>query len=479
MIFENDNQYNKPTNERRSRITNPTPYIGLGKLPPQATDLEEVVLGAIMIEKDAFMYVSSFLKAEMFYRDSHQKIYNSCFQLFSSGDPIDMATVVAKLRSNGELDMIGGAYAIAELTSRVSSSANIEFHARIIMQKYMQREIIRINTESIQSAYEDTTDVLELSERLQMEIYKLNDFKNGKKVRLASDIIAERILEYHKKPTGSITGMSSGISSLDHLTNGWQKGDLIIIAGRPAMGKTAFVLTCAKTPAKAGKPVLIEELEMTSEQLIDRLISGESGINQDDILRHNLDAFDFAVLDEKLKNIIASKIFVDDTAGQNIVGLRSKAILHKQKYGIELIIVDYLQLMEVEEKKGQNREQGLGAISRGLKKIAKELNVPVIALSQLSRAVEERADKTPRLSDLRESGSIEQDADMVIFLLRPEYYGIKEYEGESTKQLCLAIIAKNRQGVCDIAKMKFNGALMTFENWNSEQLTPIERQPTF
>lgn len=479
MILENDNNY-KPDqiNGRTRHVT--TPYTGLGKLPPQAVDLEESLLGSCMSYQNMIMKVIDILKPEMFYKDNHQKIYNACLALVRNNDPVDELTVTAQLRKLGELEMVGGAYYLVELT-KSSSTTNIEFNARIIQQKFIARELIRLGTECINSAYEDTTDILELSERMQMDVYKITDHKKGKKIHAVKDKIAERIEYYKMTPKGTVTGVKSGISNLDNMTNGWKKGSLVIIAARPAMGKTAFALTCTKEPAKEGLPVMVEELEMTADELTDRLISSESGVNLDDIIKHNLDSDDFLTFEIKLKKIIESKIFIDDTPGQTLMGLRSKAILYKQLYDIKLLVVDYIQLMKGSQTRGQSREQEISEITRGLKEIAKELDIPVIALSQLSRAVEDRpgGDKTPRLSDLRESGSIEQDADVVIFLLRPEYYGIKEYDGESTHKLCLAIIAKNRQGVTGVAKMQFNGAQMTFSDWAVQQFTPVQRDINF
>lgn len=479
MILENDKQYKPDDINGRTRAVT-TPYTGLGKLPPQATELEEALLGSCMSFQNLIFKVMDILKPEMFYRDNHQKIYTACLELLKNNDPVDEMTVMTELRSNGELEMIGGAYYLTELT-RKASAGNMEFNARIIQQKFIARELIRLGTECINSAYEDTTDVLELSERMQLDVYKITDHKKGKKVHNVKDKIAERLAYYKTTPKGTVTGVRSGISNLDEKTNGWQKGSLVIIAARPAMGKTAFALTCTKEPAKEGLPVMVEELEMTADELTDRLISSESGVNLDDIIKHNLDADDFLTFDVKLKQIINTKIFIDDTAGQTLMGLRSKAILYKQLYDIQLLVVDYIQLMKGSQTRGQSREQEISEITRGLKEIAKDLNIPVIALSQLSRAVEDRpgGDKTPRLSDLRESGSIEQDADVVIFLLRPEYYGIKEYDGEDTHKLCLAIIAKNRQGITGVAKMQFNGAQMSFSNWAEQKFKPIQSDITF
>jgi replicative DNA helicase len=814
MIFENDKQYSADTLSGRTRSVL-TPYTGLGKLPPQATDLEEAVLGGILIDKNAFMTVIEVLKVECFYRDNHQKIFNAAKLLFEKGDPIDILTVTSQLRKLGELEMIGGAYYITELTNRIASTSNIKTHSLIIYEKFLQREMIRISTETINSAYEDTTDVFEMVEKNQKETYSLMANQNGRDVKNIGDLGRQRLKDYQATTLSGLTGLGSGFTSIDEITGGWQKKDLIIVAARPAMGKaqplnskvltptgfkkigelkigdvicnsgggiqkvngvfpqgkkqtytvmfnddtetrccdehlwlthsrserknkmdpsvkslneirntlktgkdnrknhsvdfvepvffsakkllidpylmgvllgdgclshlsitnpefdiieriskalpegcvikrkksnircpeyringvtvgknpligllkhygldsklsadkiippeylrnsfanrlellrglldtdgyvvdrhciefsttskwikigiidlvrslggratfkekqgkytkngievicqkfyrinisfttngftpvtskkhqerygfsknklqkfissvvpdkiedcvcisvshhdqlyitddyilthnTALALQIAKNASiKHETPVAIFSLEMSENQLTDRLISSETGIFQDKLLKRQLSKFDFEELESKTINLFKSKIFIDDTASLSITSLRSKAVRLKQLYGIGLIVIDYLQLMEGAKDKNTNREQEISKISRGLKGLAKDLDIPVIALSQLSREVEKRAGnaKRPMLSDLRESGSIEQDADSVLFLYRPEYYGIDYTENnESTMGLCEVIFAKNRSGICDTANLIFNGALMKFSD---------------
>lgn len=462
MILENDRY-----SERRTRITNPTPYGGLGKLPPQAVDMEEVVLGAIMLEKNAFFEVISLLKSECFYKDNHQKIFQAAKKLFETNSPIDLLTVTAQLRKQGELEMIGGAYYLTELTDRVVSAANVKHHCMVIYEKYLQRELIRIGTETINDAYDDTTDVFELIDRNQSSTYSLTANLNGKEVKSIGDLGKKRLLDYRKTSINGLTGLSSGFRSIDEITGGWQKKDFIIIAARPAMGKTAFALQVAKNAAlKTGSAVAIFSLEMSENQLTDRLISSETGVFQEKLLKRQLTPYDFDMLENSTVNLFESKIFIDDTSALSINTLRSKAVRLKQLHNIGLIVIDYLQLMEgAKDNRNGNREQEISKISRGLKSLAKDLDIPVIALSQLSRAVENRPghSKRPMLSDLRESGSIEQDADSVMFLYRPEYYGIEYTElNESTTGLCEVIFSKNRSGVCDTANLIFNGAVMKF-----------------
>lgn len=465
MIFKNDNTQ---TTERRRNL-NPTPYSGLGKLPPQACDMEEAVLGALMLQKDAYLSVGEFLKVEMFYRDIHQKIYNAIQGLLRNSSPVDILTVIAQLRTQGELEMVGGAYAITEMTDRVSSTANVEFHARIVYQKYLQREMIRISTDTINSAYEDTTDIFELHNNNQTEIFNLFSFTNGRNINTISALVDDAIIDLSKPAVTGLTGVGSGFIELDTLTNGWQKSDLIIVAARPAMGKTAFVLKCARNAAvDFDKPVLIFSLEMAERQLTYRLIADEAEILYSDILKRRLADYEKLRLSTALAKLKKSHIHIDDTAALSIDLFRTKCIRMKKKHNIQLIVIDYLQLMTVSERKNGNREQEISKICAALKGIAKELDIPVIALSQLSRAVESRAGlgKRPMLSDLRESGSIEQDADQVFFLYRPDYYGITEDENNnSVIGLCELICAKNRHGATDTIKLKFIGKYMRFIDW--------------
>ena len=468
MITDNDNQ-NKQF-ERRTRVTTPTPYAGLGKLPPQATDLEEAVLGALMLEKDALSSVIDILKGEVFYDARHQKIFKAIHLLFEKSSPVDILTVTAQLRQLGELEMIGGAYYITELTNRVASAANIEFHSRIIIQKFIQRELIRISTEVINSAYEDTSDVLDLLDKAEKNLFEIAQNNLRRDSRKMDDLIHESLKEIEalKDKKDGLTGVASGFTDLDRMTSGWQKSDLVIIAARPAMGKTAFVLTCARNAAvEFDKPVVVFSLEMSSVQLVNRLISGETEIEQEKIRKGTLEEWEWAQIHSKIGRLEQAPLIIDDTPALNIFEFRAKCRRLKSQHDIQLIIIDYLQLMQgkADGKGGGNREQEIGSISRALKSVAKELNVPVIALSQLSRAVETRPGgaKRPMLSDLRESGSIEQDADMVLFLYRPEYYGLTEDEdGHPTNGVGEVIIAKHRNGETGIVRLKFVGKFVKF-----------------
>ena len=448
----------------------------LGKVPPQAVDLEEAVLGALMLEKDALSQVIEILKPEIFYKDAHCEIYASIKELFESSEPVDILTVTNNLRKNGKLDFVGGAYYIASLTARVNSSANIEYHARILTEMAIKRELIRISSEIQKDAFEDSTDVFELLDRAEQSLFDVSETnirKNFDNMRsLMNDAIKE--LEYKKNQKDGLTGVPSGFTALDRLTSGWQKSDLVIIAARPGMGKTALVLSALRNAAvEFERPVAIFSLEMSAVQLVNRLISAEAELESDKIKKGTLEDYEWEQLVYKTAKLTEAPIFIDDTPALSILELRAKARRLVSQHQVQLIIVDYLQLMTGDRSKNSNsgnREQEIASISRALKNIAKELSVPVIAISQLSRAVETRGgDKRPLLSDLRESGSIEQDADMVLFLYRPEYYGITEDEnGISTKGFGEISIAKHRNGSTGTVNLKFIGHLTKFVDLDTD-----------
>jgi replicative DNA helicase len=447
----------------------------LGKLPPQALDLEEAVLGALMLEKGALNAVVEFLKPEHFYSEQHQEIYRAIIELFKGSEPVDMRTVVNQLRKDGKLELVGGAYYIAELTSRVSSGANIEYHARVVIEMAIKRNLIQIASQIHHDAYEDTTDVFELLDKTEQSIFEISDSNLRKNYDNMRNLMYRAITELQKlkEHKDGLTGVPSGFSALDRITSGWQNSDLIIIAARPGMGKTAFVVSAMRNAAvEFKKPVAIFSLEMASVQLVNRMISAEAELEGEKIRKGQLAEFEWQQLVHKTNRLSAAPIFIDDTPALTILELRAKCRRLKAEHGIQLIVVDYLQLMRGDI--GGNREQEIASISRALKGIAKELAVPVIALSQLSRGVETRGgDKRPQLSDLRESGSIEQDADLVIFLYRPEYYKITvDEEGMPTQGLGELIISKHRNGSTGSVKLKFIGKFTKFTDYD---MSPVER----
>lgn len=431
-----------------------------GRVPPQAIDLEEAVLGAMMLEQNALTNVVDILKPDVFYKESHQKIFKAIHQLFSDSEPVDILTVTQKLQKNGELEAVGGAYYISQLTNRIASAANVEFHARIVLQKFLQRELIRISDIIIKESYEDSTDVFDILDRAEKELFAVSETNLRRNYADMPSLVKEAIkqIENSRDQEGHISGVPSGFSAIDRVTAGWQKSDLIVLAARPGMGKTAFVLTMARNIAvDFKKPVAVFSLEMAGVQLVMRLIASESELASDKLKRGQLEQYEWEQLNAKLSNLTDAPLYIDDTPALSIFELRAKCRRLKAQHDIQLVIVDYLQLMSGGNDKAGNREQEISNISRSMKSLAKELNIPIIALSQLSRAVETRGgSKKPILSDLRESGAIEQDADMVCFIYRPEYYKIHEDEqGHSTEGLAEFIIAKHRNGALDDVPLRF------------------------
>ncbi len=439
-----------------------------GKMPPQSIDVEQSILGALMLEKDALIGVIDILRPNTFYEPAHQEIYNAILELFNSSSPVDIRTVVNQLRKNGKLDLVGGTYYVQSLTERITSAANIEAHARIITQYAIKRQIITIATELHKYAYEDTTDVFSLLDHAGQLLFGVTEANVRKNYLTMGTLLGDAIKELDAKRNhkDGLTGIPSGFIALDRLTAGWQKSDLVIVAARPGMGKTAFMLSLLRNAAiDHGHPVAIFSLEMASLQLVNRLIASEAELESEKIKRGTLEEHEWQQLIHKTAKLSQAPIYVDDTPALSIFELRTKCRRLKVKHDIQLIVVDYLQLMTGDATKSStNREQEIAYISKSLKSLAKELNVPILAPSQLSRAVETRGgSKRPILSDLRESGAIEQDADMVLFLYRPEYYGLTEDDlGNPTKGLTEVIIAKHRNGSLDAVTLNFVGKYTKF-----------------
>lgn len=452
----------------RIRRRDLTPTIQVGKLQPQAVELEQAVLGALMLEKDALSKVIDVVTPEIFYKDQHKLIFEAIHTLFNNSEPVDILTVTNQLRLNGTLELAGGAFYITELTGKVASAANIEFHARIVAQKHIQRELIRICGEVQRDAYEDTTDVFDLLDSAEQDLFSLSENNLRRDSLSARDLISSTIksLEEMSKRDDHITGVSTGFRKLDELTSGWQPSDLVIIAARPAMGKTAFVLSVARHAAVQRKvPVAFFSLEMSAPQIAQRLLSAQAELELNRLRTGKLEPYEWTQLNTRSGELSSAPLYINDTPALSLYDLRAKCRRLKAEKDIQLIIIDYLQLMSAGNTKAGNREQEIAYISRGLKELAKELNIAVIALSQLSRAVETRTvgDKRPQLSDLRESGSIEQDADMVMFLYRPEYYGLTvDEEGNSTQDMAEVIIGKQRNGPTDTVKLLFTGRFARF-----------------
>ncbi|HEX2617336.1 MAG TPA: replicative DNA helicase, partial [Flavobacteriales bacterium] len=416
------------------------------------------------------------LRPESFYVDAHRRIFDAIQGLFRGDQPIDILTVTQELKKRAELDVVGGPFYISQLTNKVASSANVVYHARIISQKHIMRELIRISADTMRDAFDESSDVFDLLDKTEQEMYAITSGNLKRNYEPMSELIQGAIaqIETAKNKSDGVSGVPTGFVQLDKLTAGWQRSDMIIVAARPAMGKTAFVLSMARNIAvEHKKAVAVFSLEMSSTQLVTRLIASEAGISSEKLRKGDLSDPEFAILHQHIARLTNAPIFIDDTPALNIFELRAKCRRLKSQHNVELIIIDYLQLMTAggESKNGGNREQEISQISRSIKSIAKELDVPIIALSQLSRAVETRGgDKRPMLSDLRESGAIEQDADLVCFLYRPEYYKIYEDENGSTLGIGEVIVAKHRNGAIDNVRLRFIPELAKFADLES---TPI------
>ena len=450
----------------------------MGKLPPQALELEESVLGALMIEKDAFATIADLLRPESFYSDRNGHIFEAIRSLAAKDAPIDMLSVMEKLKSTGTLEKAGGVVYLSELTHRVASAAHLRYHAQIVAQKATQRELISLACRIEEKGYDDTQDVEELMAEAESGIFEISQRAQKRDVTQINPVIEEAFRRMRKaaQNEGNISGVPSGFTELDKVTSGWQKSDLIIIAARPAMGKTAFVLSMAKNIAVNYKrPVAMFSLEMSNVQLVNRLIMNVCEIQGEKIKNGRLTNEEWHKLETKVNDLMDAPIYVDDTPGLSVFELRSKARKLVREKKVELIIIDYLQLMNANGERFGSREQEVSIISRTLKGIAKELDIPVIALSQLNRNVEKRDSsagnvegKKPQLSDLRESGAIEQDADMVCFIHRPEYYSIftDEKNGKDLRGLGQIIVAKHRNGATRDVWLRFIGNYARFQNEN-------------
>ncbi len=446
------------------------------KIPPQALEIEQAVLGAVLLSKDAILLIIDILKPESFYSEKHQIIYQSLLELSKALEPIDLLTLSNELRRTKKYEDVGGAAYLTLLSTKVASSANIEYHAKIVAQKYIQRELIRVSTQILSQAFSeeiDVSDLLDESERLLFEVAEGHIKKESQKIDKVINLSLDKLKAASKQ--NELVGVPSGFTAIDRITSGWQPSDLIIVAARPSMGKTAFVLSMAKLIAFKKIPVAFFSLEMSDTQLVNRLIVSETRIPAEKIRTGKLEDYEWAQLDSKLQPLIDSPIFIDDTPALNIFELRAKCRRLKAQNDIKIIIIDYLQLMRGDEKSKFSREQEVSTISRSLKALAKELDVPIIALSQLNRSVETRSGhKRPQLSDLRESGAIEQDADLVLFIHRPEKMGITEDDdGNSTKGLAEILIEKHRNGATGVVPLRFIERIATFVDFDSP-LDPLE-----
>lgn len=459
---------NKNTGRGRQKAA---PIPDMGRLQPQAKELEEAVLGALMLEKDAYSIISEILKPECFYEKSHEMIFSAIVDLVASQRPVDMLTVTEQLKKRGELELVGGPFYISQLTSKVASSAHIEYHARIIAQKYLARELISFTAQVQGKAFDETIDVEDLMQEAEGKLFEISQRNVKKDVTQINPVIKDALdmLQKAANQKEGLSGLRTGFSALDKITSGWQNSDLVIIAARPAMGKTAFVLSMAKNMAvNFNIPVALFSLEMSNVQLVNRMIVNVCEIPGEKIKSGRLESYEWEQLDFKIKELYDAPVYVDDTPSLSVFELRTKARRLVREHGIKILIIDYLQLMNASGMNFGSREQEVSMISRSLKGLAKELNIPIIALSQLNRGVENRQGaegKRPQLADLRESGAIEQDADMVCFIHRPEYYKITEDErGNSLIGLAEIIVAKHRNGATGDVRLRFKSEFAKFMN---------------
>lgn len=450
-----------------------------GRIPPQSIEMEENVLGSCLLSTESVTIVLDILTVDSFFDPKHQIIFSSILKLFENGDPIDVLTVTTYCIRNYP-NQVPIAY-ISKLTQRIGTTQNVEFYAKIVAEMHIKRQIINISELSIKDAFDLSIDAFDDLSNFENKVSKISETYIGSKYQSAAELATTSINEIEEamKTKGGITGVPTGFTNLDKITSGWQKSDMIVVAARPAMGKTAFMLSAARNAAVIfNKPVAIFSLEMSSTQLFKRLISAESSVSSQGMRSGNLSLSDLNQIHSRIHALASAPIYIDDTPSISITQLKAKSIKMKKLHGIEMIIIDYLQLMSGSEF-GGNREQEISSISRSIKTLAKELNIPIIALSQLSRSVETRGgDKKPMLSDLRESGAIEQDADVVCFLYRPEYYGFLQNDnGESTIGTAEIIIAKHRNGSLDTARLKYVAQFTRFENEDGETIVNNYAQP--
>ena len=451
-----------------------------GHLQPQATDIERVVLGALMIDKDAFSIIAELIRPETFYEPRHQKIFTAIQTLNMEDKPVDFMTVTEELKHLGTLDDVGGIPYIMELTQRVASSAHIEYHAHILAQKFLMRQLITYSSRIQEMAFDDTVDPEAVMQEAEGRLFEISQ-KNMKSDYTQIDPVLKRAMDTLQRAaqnTSGLTGVPTGYTKLDDMTAGWQKSDLVIIAGRPAMGKTSFALSLAKNIAVDYQiPIAFFSLEMSDEQLANRLMSNICEISGKKIQNGQLSNDEWDRLDKNIRKLMGAPIYIDDTAGLSIFELRTKARRLVREQGVKIIMIDYLQLMNANGMRFGNRQEEVSTISRSLKGLAKELNIPILALSQLNRGVESREGnegKRPQLSDLRESGAIEQDADMVLFVHRPEYYRIYEDDkGRDLRGMAQIIIAKYRKGGTGDVTLRFRGDYTRFEDPEDNYIAPV------
>lgn len=433
-----------------------------GKLPPHSIEAEQSVLGSILIDKEAMVVASDVLDEEDFYKDAHREVFHCMLTLFKKSEPIDLITLSDALKKRSSLDMAGGITYLTALSTAPDFTRHISKYAEIVKENSILRKLIKASTAIMENSFDREKEVGELLEAAEKSIFDISQSKTQRSMTKISDVLlsAYDILEQLYKNKGSITGLTTGFADLDKKTNGLQKTDLVLIAARPAMGKTAFALNIAHNAAlRDNCSVALFSMEMSKEQLIQRMIAAESRVELNKLKNGNINEEEWPKVIAAMGILSKTDIYIDDTPGINVVELRSKCRRMKMERGLDIVLIDYLQLME-SDTRGESRQQEISKISRSLKILAKELECPVIALSQLSRAPEQRSDHRPILSDLRESGAIEQDADLVMFLYRDEYY----HEDSDQKNIAEVIIAKHRHGETGMIPLTWLGQYQLFHN---------------
>ena len=464
----------------KTRIVNVPIADTFGHQQPQNIEMEQAVVGALMIEQDAYGQVSELLKPESFYDKRHQIIFDAIRSLNAQQRPVDLLTVTEYLDSQQTLEDAGGPLYLTQLTERVTSSAHIEYHARIIAQKFLARELITFASLVQTQAFDTTIDVDDLMQEAEGKLFAISQQNLRKDYTQINPVISEAMKELEKAAArrDGLSGLTSGFPHIDKITSGWQASDLIIIAARPAMGKTAFVLSMAKKMAVDNRiPCAMFSLEMSNVQLVKRLMTNVCEIPGDKMRNGQLAPYEWGQLHNRIRDLYDAPIYIDDTPSLSIFELRTKARRLVREHDVKIILIDYLQLMNASGTSFGNRQEEVSTISRSLKGLAKELNIPIIALSQLNRGVEKREGedgKRPQLSDLRESGAIEQDADMVCFIHRPEYYKIYQDEkGRDLRGMAEFIIAKHRNGAVDTVLMRFRNEFARFQDTDEDAYVPM------
>ena len=465
----------KNQKKKSTSFNDSTQVIGehAGKIPPQAVDMEASVIGTLLLFRESLERVIPILEQTMFYKEAHGIIYDAIVSLYNRREPVDLLTVTQELRKNGTLELIGGTSCLTQLTNTILHDLNVETHAAIVFDKYIQREIIRISADTMEKSFSDAYDIDDLFSEMERRMSAIGEMIAGKKRsrdlrEILDDCLKEAWKRHENYKKGKENGIRTGFCDLDRIMNGWQNSDFIVLAARPSMGKTAVALKFVRSAAEVGVPVALFSLEMKDTQLVHRMILSKITVNPQNYQSGNTSEEDMQRVEESAGKIYHLPINIDHSAGVNMSYIRSQSKILKKQGKCGLIVIDYLQLIREENNSDRNREQAMAAISNQCKSIAKELDVPVIALSQLNRECEKRGDKKPTLADLRDSGAIEQDADVVIFVHRPNKFGVEvnDSNGNVIENYGELIVSKHRNGNLGVVKFTHNGSMTEFFDYD-------------